>query len=264
MGAPLREWVLRTIVALALMAAGAMVAFVPAYPPLRVAAIAIGSALMLDQAFRRLPSFDPLARIRWRLQDAPTRAKRCAITFDDGPSAATGQVLDILAAESVPATFFVLGGNVERFPAVVQRAQADGHAIGLHGMDHTKLNGATVEAVEAQVGGLMRLLHGIGVSPSRLYRTPHGFKSRSVFAVARRHQLTLWAWTRGIWDTDRPDPAVLVQRATRYARSGMVLLLHDGRGDERQPDVSSMVTALPLILRELKRRGFAFVRLTDV
>jgi peptidoglycan/xylan/chitin deacetylase (PgdA/CDA1 family) len=44
----------------------------------------------------------------------------------------------------------------------------------------------------------------------------------------------------------------------------MVLLLHDGRGDDPRPDVTAMVAALPEILRELKRRGFAFVRLADV
>ena len=67
-----------------------------------------------------------------------------------------------------------------------------------------------------------------------------------------------------MWDTDRPAPSTLVKRATRLARSGMVLLLHDGRGDEPQPDVQSMLIALPSIIRELKRRGFVFVRVGDV
>ena len=107
------------------------------------------------------------------------------------------------------------------------------------------------------------MLERLGVTPAKVYRTPHGFKSRGVFEVARRHGLTLWAWSRGVWDTDRPDPAVLVRRATRLARSGMVLLLHDGRGDEVQPDVQPMLTALPAIIRELKQRGFAFVRVGD-
>ncbi len=263
MGAPLKEWVLRTLVALAVVAALVAVSQWQVPVAVRLATIAVGGALVVDQAWRRIPLLDPLGRIRWRLRRAVPGTKHCAITFDDGPSASTERVLDILRAEGVPATFFVLGRSVQRFPALVQRAQTEGHAIGLHGLDHAKLAGASVAAVEAQVGGLMRLLRGLGVDPSPVYRTPHGLKSRSVFEVARRHRLTLWAWTRGVWDTDRPDPAVLIRRATRYARSGMVLLLHDGRGDEPHPDVSSMVAALPHIVRELKRQGFAFVRLTD-
>ena len=230
---------------------------------LRLALLAAVAGAACDQAFRRLPAFDPLGRIRWHLP-ASGRAKRCALTFDDGPSPATAAVLDILAAEQVPATFFVLGANVERHPQIVQRARDEGHAVGIHGMHHAKLAGAAADAIEAQVLGATRVLARLGVTPAGVYRTPHGYKSSGVFAVARRHGLTLWAWSRGVWDTDRPDPSVLVRRATRLARSGMVLLLHDGRGEEPQPDVQPMLTALPAIIRELKQRGFAFVRVGDV
>jgi peptidoglycan/xylan/chitin deacetylase (PgdA/CDA1 family) len=229
----------------------------------RLALLLAVLAIALDQAFRRVPAFDPLGRIRWHLPPA-TGAKRCALTFDDGPSQATAAVLDILAAEGVPATFFVLGTNVERHPQVVQRARDEGHAVGIHGMDHATLAGAAADAIERQVSGVSRVLAHLGVTPANVYRTPHGYKSSGVFEVARRHGLTLWAWSRGVWDTDRPDPSVLVRRATRLARSGMVLLLHDGRGEEPQPDVQPMLAALPAIIRELKQRGFAFVRVGDV
>jgi peptidoglycan/xylan/chitin deacetylase (PgdA/CDA1 family) len=261
-GAPLRNWIFRAALLVAGVALVAAVASAPA--PLWVKALLLVGAFAVacDQAFRRHPAFDPFGRIRWRLP--ASGEKRCALTFDDGPSVATGAVLDILAAERVPATFFVLGTNVERHPALVQRARDEGHAVGLHGMDHRKLAGARADAIEQQVSGLTRLLARLGITPASVYRTPHGYKSSGVFAVARRHGLTLWAWSRGVWDTDRPDPAVLVRRATRLARPGMVLLLHDGRGEEPQPDVQSMLTALPAIIRELKQRGFAFVRVGDV
>jgi peptidoglycan/xylan/chitin deacetylase (PgdA/CDA1 family) len=262
MGAPVRSWLARLLVSAVAVAAVAAV-LSAAFPLwMRLAALAAGLVGVFDQAYRRLPPFDPRGRVRWRL---PRRAaKRCAITFDDGPSASTEAVLDILAKEGVPATFFVLGASVERHPAVVRRMQADGHAVGIHGMDHAKLAGAREAAVERQVGGVTDLLARLGVTVAPVYRTPHGFKSRAVFSVAKRRGLTLWAWSRGVWDTDRPDPRVLVRRATRFARSGMVLLLHDGRGDEAEPDVAPMVAALPAILKELKRRRFRFVRLADV
>jgi peptidoglycan/xylan/chitin deacetylase (PgdA/CDA1 family) len=261
-GAPLRNWIFRAALSTLAIAIVAAVAWAPAPLLLRLLALAGALAIACDQAFRRHPAFDPFGRIRWRLP--ASGEKRCALTFDDGPSPATGAVLDILAAEQVPATFFVLGTNVERHPHLVQRARDEGHAVGIHGMDHRKLAGARIDTIEQQVSGLTRLLARLGITPASVYRTPHGYKSSGVFEVARRHGLTLWAWSRGVWDTDRPDPAVLVRRATRLARPGMVLLLHDGRGEEPQPDVQPMLTALPAIIRELKQRGFAFVRVGDV
>ena len=145
----------------------------------------------------------------------------------------------------------------------MQRARDEGHAVGIHGMTHAKLTGASVDAIEQQVSGVTRVLERLGVKPASMYRTPHGYKSSGVFEVAQRRGLTLWAWSRGVWDTDRPDPDVLVRRATRLARSGMVLLLHDGRGLELQPEVQPMLSALPAIIRELKQRGFTFVRVGD-
>jgi peptidoglycan/xylan/chitin deacetylase (PgdA/CDA1 family) len=263
MGAPFRHWVFRVLVALAAAGGVAVVSLHVSFWLCLVVLASCGVA-GLEVMFRHVPAFDPLGRIRWRLPGRRYDPKRCAITFDDGPSPATAAVLDILAKEGVPATFFVLGGNVARYPAMVQRAHAECHAVGIHGMTHVKLAGAAESAIEQQVRGASCELERLGVALAPVYRTPHGLKSQGVFEVARRHGLTLWAWTRGVWDTDRPDPAVLVRRATRLARSGMVLLLHDGHGDDPQPDVTPMLVALPDILRELKRRGFTFVRLADV
>ncbi len=263
MGAPLRNWIFRFVVSIAGVAIVAAVLSAPVPLWLRLVLLAAVVAIAIDQAFRRVPAFDPRGRICWRLPSSP-RAKRCALTFDDGPSPATAAVLDILAAEGVPATFFVLGTNAERHPGIVRRARDEGHAVGIHGMQHTKLAGAAADDVEQQVSGVTRVLARLGVTPANVYRTPHGYKSPGVFEVARRRGLTLWAWSRGVWDTDRPDPTVLVRRATRLARPGMVLLLHDGRGEEPQPDVQPMLAALPAIIRELKHRGFAFVRVGDV
>jgi peptidoglycan/xylan/chitin deacetylase (PgdA/CDA1 family) len=261
-GAPLRNWIFRVVLTLLVVAIAALVLTAPGPVWLRVGFLALLVAIGLDQAFRRAPAFDPLGRVRWHLP-ASGRSKRCAITFDDGPSAATSKVLDILADEGVPATFFVLGANVERHPALVRRAHDEGHAVGIHGMTHAKLTRAPADAIDQQVSGVTRILERLGITPASVYRTPHGYKSSGVFEVARRRGLTLWAWSRGVWDTDRPDPDVLVRRATRLARSGMVLLLHDGRGLEPQPDVQPMLTALPAIIRELKQRGFTFVRVGD-
>jgi peptidoglycan/xylan/chitin deacetylase (PgdA/CDA1 family) len=259
MGAKFSVWVLRIAATVLVFAAmlGLWLSGLPLWAKglLTVLACLAGATL----AFWKEPAFDPLGRVRWRL---PTGGRKlCAITFDDGPSSATGQVLDVLAQASIPATFFVLAEHARRYPELVRRAQADGHAIGIHGMTHRKLSGASEPTVECEVQGVIEELRALGVTPAPIYRPPHGFKSRAVFRLARRHGLTVWAWSRGVWDTDLPPADVLVRRATRCARPGMVLLLHDGRGDEPSPNVGPMIAALPRIIAKLKNQGFEFVRL---
>jgi peptidoglycan/xylan/chitin deacetylase (PgdA/CDA1 family) len=229
----------------------------------RILGLAAGLAVGFAAAFHYVPGFDPLGRVRWRLPRRPADPQRCALTFDDGPSSSTDAVLDILSEEGVPATFFVLGVNAERYPGTVRRMQAEGHAVGIHGMEHRKLSGADAAEVDRQIDGVLAVLDRHGVTPARVYRTPHGYKSPAVLAAARRRGLTVWAWSRGVWDTAGPPPGVLVRRATRFARPGLVLLLHDGRGEEGHPDVSSTLAALPDIIRTLKGCGFTFVRLSD-
>jgi peptidoglycan-N-acetylglucosamine deacetylase len=263
MGAPFFNWLFRGATASALLAGVAVIISLPLGTAARAALLVTGGGVAILLAFRLLPAFDPLGRVRWRLPRAADGIPRCALTFDDGPGPATGAVLDILSAEGVKATFFVLGENVRRHPGVVKRLHAEGHAIGLHGWSHQKMIGPGVEDAYDQLARLTGLLEELGVTASPLFRSPHGVKSRATFRAARRRGLTVWAWSRGVWDTARPAPGVLVRRATRFVRPGMVLLLHDGRGEEPTPDVSSMTLALPTIIAALKRRGFRFVRLID-
>jgi peptidoglycan/xylan/chitin deacetylase (PgdA/CDA1 family) len=259
MGASAEAWIRRAIVALWVVA-GIVVGIAAAIPVAAKIAIAIaGVAVALFAAFRSIPGFDPLGRVRWRLP--ASRSKTCALTFDDGPSEDTNRVLDVLAAHRVRATFFVLSGNARRHPRVLRRIVDEGHTLAVHGTTHRKLHRADERAIEGELGGAITELERLGARPAPLYRTPHGLKNGAVLRVAKRFGFDVWAWSRGVWDTDRPPPSTLVDRATRFARSRMVLLLHDGRGDETTPDVSSMIDALPLIVRRLRARGFEFVTL---
>jgi peptidoglycan-N-acetylglucosamine deacetylase len=261
MGAPALNWFFRATMAVAALAVAFAVARLPIPLFGRAALLAVEMATGLALAFRYMPAFDPLGRVRWRLARAADDVPECALTFDDGPGPDTDRLLEILRAEGVPATFFVLGSHVVRHPDIVRRMASGGHTIGLHGMKHRKLNGLGTDDVEREVDAAAAALQALGVAHAPIYRTPHGIKSSAVFAVAKRRGLTLWAWSRGVWDTARPAPDILVHRATRWARPGLVLLLHDGRGEEAHPDVSAMLAALPSIIRVLKDRGFRFVTL---
>jgi peptidoglycan/xylan/chitin deacetylase (PgdA/CDA1 family) len=261
MGATARVWRGRVLGACAVGAGALVLSALPLPLLLKLAVVAAGIALAAVLSFRLIPAFDPLGRVRWRLPTSAGAGKICAITFDDGPTADTAKVLDVLAAAQVKATFFVLASNARRHPELLRRLASDGHTIAVHGNTHRKLHRASDAEVEAELATALATLRGLGVEPAPLYRTPHGVKCGAVFRTARRLGLELWAWSRGVWDTDRPPPEILVQRSTRLARSGMVLLLHDGRGDEERPDIAAMVAALPGIVTGLRAAGFSFVTL---
>ena len=259
MGAKARAWVNRGLVVLAVLGGVALIVASP-LPELAKAAILVVAALVGGvAAFRELPAFDPLGRVRWRLPDRAERA--CAITFDDGPSAHTTRVLDILARHQVKATFFVLAANARRHPEVLRQVAAQGHTVAIHGVTHRKVHRDDEASVAREVSTAIEELSALGVPPARLYRPPHGLKSGASLRAARKLDCQTWAWSRGIWDTDKPDPAVLVKRATRFACARMVLLLHDGRGDEPQPNIEPMLDALPGILERLRASGFTFLTL---
>jgi peptidoglycan/xylan/chitin deacetylase (PgdA/CDA1 family) len=260
MGAKAGAWLRRGLVALAIGAAVALVLELPALAGLERTAILVTAALIGGLvAFREIPAFDPLGRVRWRL---PRRSERaCAITFDDGPSADTPRVVEILDRHQIKATFFVLAANARRHPDVLRLLADRGHTVAIHGVTHKKIHRDSQASVERELSAAMDELSALGVPPARLYRPPHGLKSTAALAAARRLGCQLWAWSRGVWDTDRPDPDVLVKRATRFARPGMVLLLHDGRGDEERPDIEPMLSALPRVLERLRADGFTFLTL---
>jgi peptidoglycan/xylan/chitin deacetylase (PgdA/CDA1 family) len=260
MGATARSWLRRGLVVLAIGAGVALVLALPSLAALEKTAILVTGALVGGLvAFREIPAFDPLGRVRWRLPRGAARA--CAITFDDGPSADTPRVIEILDRHQIKATFFVLAANARRHPDVLRLLAERGHTVAIHGVTHKKIHRDSQADVERELSAAMDELAALGVRPARLYRPPHGLKSIAALAAARRLGCQLWAWSRGVWDTDRPDPEVLVRRATRFARPGMVLLLHDGRGDEERPDIGPMLSALPRVIDRLRADGFTFLTL---
>ncbi|HVF39801.1 MAG TPA: polysaccharide deacetylase family protein, partial [Gemmatimonadaceae bacterium] len=108
----------------------------------------------------------------------PTRDKKVALTFDDGPNPeATPRILDTLKQYGVRATFFVLGRHAERWPELVHRVASEGHQIGNHGYFHRKLHLKSPFYVKRDLGlGKRAIERAAGESP-HFFRAPHGFRN---------------------------------------------------------------------------------------
>ncbi len=180
----------------------------------------------------------------------PTRERVVALTFDDGPNPdATPRILDALAAADARATFFILGRHAERWPALVRRVHAEGHAIGNHGYYHRKLHFKSPAYVRDDLTrGADAIAHACGERPA-LFRAPHGFRSPWVNAVARSLGERVVGWTLGVWDSDRPGADAIARRTLDGARPGVILLLHDGDGYDADGDRRQTAEAVPVVAR---------------
>lgn len=215
------------------------------------------AALLALHAF--WPPFDLAGRT---LRAGRGGGRLVALTFDDGPSDDTPAVLDALDRAGAPATFFVLGEAAERRPDLVREIARRGHAVALHGHTHARLVLAGPRRVAEELDRCRDAIRRAGVEPARLFRAPHGWKGPFLPGALRARGLTLVAWTRGAWDTERPGAAEIAARASRRPRPGEILLLHDGCGTPgADPRRDQTAEAVPEIVRRWRAEGYEFVGL---
>jgi peptidoglycan/xylan/chitin deacetylase (PgdA/CDA1 family) len=179
------------------------------------------------------------------------------LTFDDGPHpGGTLAVLEALAARGATATFFLVGEQVERHPALAREIAAAGHVIALHGHRHRSQLRVPPRALADDLRRASDVIAGATGRLAPLYRPPYGIFSLGGLALARRRGDAPWLWSR--WGRDwRADatPGSVARLATRELSSGDVILLHDADhyGD---PDCwRATAGAIPLILDAVEQRG---------
>jgi peptidoglycan-N-acetylglucosamine deacetylase len=177
-----------------------------------------------------------------------------AITFDDGPHPeGTPQILEILARHGAQATFFLVGEQVVKRPALARRIAEEGHAIGLHGYLHRPHPSRTARAMaEDFERAAVAIADATGVAP-RLHRPPYGVYSPASLRIARERGLQPLLWAR--WGKDWrkfTTPQRIARRALWGVRAGDVILLHDADFYSSKRSHRRTAAALPEILTTLK------------
>jgi peptidoglycan/xylan/chitin deacetylase (PgdA/CDA1 family) len=194
-----------------------------------------------------------------------TREPAIALTFDDGPDPQeTPRVLDVLERHGARGTFFQVGKSVERYPEIVARAAAAGHALANHSWDHPSFRQIRGSYRRAQIRWCGEALAPHG--GTRLFRPPFGEQSLASRLDALRcgHRVVCWDVVAEDW---RDDPAdVLVARVMRRLRRGSIVLFHDTlyKADaERYRDRAPMQEALEILLDRLAG-SFRFVTVPEL
>ncbi|OZB90398.1 hypothetical protein CJP46_34190 [Paenibacillus sp. XY044] len=185
--------------------------------------------------------------------------KTVYLTFDDGPSDLTGEVLDILKKNKIGATFFVLGEQVKKYPQLISRIYEEGHAIGNHTYDHnyTELY-QSFPAFWDQIKETEEEICLITGERPQLIRAPGGTAGHfddTYFKLLQQAGYVVTDWNVDSGDSKRRDvPASeIVKGGTTDVPGGkVVLLMHDGPGH------SESVKALPQMISWYKAHGYQF------
>jgi cellulose synthase/poly-beta-1,6-N-acetylglucosamine synthase-like glycosyltransferase/peptidoglycan/xylan/chitin deacetylase (PgdA/CDA1 family)/spore germination protein YaaH len=219
-----------------------------------------------DESYTKLPT-------PYVVRQLGARGKELALTFDDGPDPEwTPQILDILKAKHVKATFFVIGENAEAYPQLVQRIVAEGHDVGNHTFTHPNLSDTPGPAVELELNATQRLFQALTGRSLRLFRPPYlGDAEPSDESDLQPVELAqdLGYITVGMHvdpvDWELPGTKAILQRTLAAVHSknpdirGNIILFHDAGGDRSQT-----VAALPKVIDTLRGQGYRFVSVAQL
>jgi peptidoglycan/xylan/chitin deacetylase (PgdA/CDA1 family) len=198
---------------------------------------------------------------RLGIEDRTASGRGYALTFDDGPHPdGTPAVLEILAHAGVRATFFLVGEQVRRNPALAGEIAAAGHEIGLHCHRHRNLLRLSPWQVRADIARARDTIETATGRAIGLYRPPYGVLNAAALHQARSHgwRTLLWSqWGRD-WEA-LATPESIAARVTAGATEGSVLLLHDADDYSAPGSWRRTAAALPRVLETLAERGLRAV-----
>ncbi len=185
--------------------------------------------------------------------------KAVALTFDDGPSEYTQRLLDVLAEHHVHATFFMIGRNVEQYPAIAKAVADAGHVIGNHTYSHPNLNMERETVVGAQLARAEAAIESATGQHPKMFRPPFGDEDRFTLHESRHLGYVAVEWSVSSKDWRMPGVDAIVDNVLEHVHNGAIILLHDGGGDRSQT-----VEAVARLIPELQRRGYELVTVPEL
>lgn len=200
-----------------------------------------------------------LAVTQYKISYGVEEQKIAYITFDDGPSKYTNQILDILDKNNVKGTFFMLNNNMIVYKDAIRRMNTEGHGIGFHGVTHDlkEIYKSEDSAIE-EFKTCNRTFYNITGQTSKLVRIPFGSKPymlENIYKKFTEEGFLVWDWTIDTEDWKSSEDQI-VSNILYYAREKdeIVILLHENQ---------RTVYCLDNIITILKERGYTIKPITE-
>lgn len=147
-----------------------------------------------------------------------------ALTFDDGPSEYTNQILDVLEAYDVQATFMMLGVQVEKYGSVLPRMAALGNTLGNHSYSHTEMLDLKPDEVLWQFAAADELIEANAGEPAKVVRFPYGDYTKELVSAVGKPQIY---WDVDSLDWDSQERSAIQTEIWTQIQGGCIILMHD-------------------------------------
>ncbi|MBQ5866458.1 MAG: polysaccharide deacetylase family protein [Oscillospiraceae bacterium] len=178
--------------------------------------------------------------------------KQVALTFDDGPSKYTRELLDFLRENNIPVTFFLVGNRIKEFSGTVQQAVKDGHEMGYHSYAHKMQTGLSDAQILSDFEKSNELLRELTGAEFTLWRTPGGnYNQRVLDCIDLPH--IMWSVDTRDWDHRN---SYKVYASVVNASDGAIVLMHDLYG--------STVDGAILAMEEMLEGDYEFLTVTEL
>lgn len=186
-----------------------------------------------------------------------------SLTFDDGPSERTPEILSVLEAHSIAATFFQCGVNIARLPQISRSVLTSGHEIGNHSHTHPKFYFRSSQSILDDFSIAQRTAEDVlGVSP-KLMRAPFGVRWFGFRAMQCKLNLlgVMWTVIGKDWTL---SAGRIAKRLLSGARNGAIVCLHDGHELNSCTAHSATAEALRIAIPQLLDRGYRFQTVSNL
>lgn len=155
--------------------------------------------------------------------------KEIALSFDDGPNQEyTPQVLSTLAQYNAPATFFVIGKNIQGNESVLKQMDADGHSIGNHSYTHSFfVDAKSLQGFKNELNQTAESVFNIIGKRMKLFRPPYGVTTPNLATASNALNYSIIGWSIRSFDTTADTAQIITRRVQTQIKPGAIILFHD-------------------------------------
>lgn len=214
-----------------------------------VALVMLTSSVLYVQAYHKLKP----------VYEVPTDKKIVALTFDISWGNQTPMpVIEILKENNIKCTFFLSGPWVKQYPEIAQRIKKDGHEIGSHGYRHINLSNLSGSEIKEELAKAHKNIKEVTGVDARLIRTPNGDYNDQVIDSIHESKYEAIQWTTDSLDWMNPGVNTIIERVTKKAHPGDIILMHASDTCKQTQE------ALPVVIKNLKEQGYHFVTVSEL